>query len=127
MPFTPGAYMNDGLFDFLVLAGNARTKDALNFFKTCIAEDGAHIYDDGFAYFRGKKITFTNKNFDPNNVANDGAGPSKIPQMFQVDGEAFMFNDKVVLEVVPEAVDVIVNYQELMSDSKLLGTFKPRH
>lgn len=46
--------------------------------------------------------------------------------MFQVDGEAFWFKDRVSMEVVPEAVDIIVNYQELMTDSKLLGTFKPR-
>ena len=110
MPFTPGAYMNDGLFDFLLMTGHTRTQDALSFLKRCIAEDGAHIYADNFAYFRGKKITFTNKNFDPNNVPNDGSGPKKVPQMFQVDGEAFWFTNKVLLEVVPEAVDVIVNY-----------------
>lgn len=42
--------------------------------------------------------------------------------MFQVDGEAFFFNDKVSITIVPDAVDVIVDFQELMSDSKLLGT-----
>ena len=65
---------------------------------------------------------FTNKNYEP----NGGQNPKKVPQMFQVDGEAFLFNDRVTVEVVPEAIDVIVDYQQLMTDSELLGTFKPR-
>ena len=43
--------------------------------------------------------------------------------MFQVDGEALWFNDRVSIEVVPDAVDLIVDYQELMTETKLLGTF----
>ena len=49
---------------------------------------------------------FTNKNYEP----NGGQNPKKVPQMFQVDGEAFLFNDRVTMEVVPEAIDVIVDY-----------------
>ena len=46
--------------------------------------------------------------------------------MFQVDGEAFWFKEKATMEVAPGALDVIVNYQELMTDSKLLGAFQPK-
>ena len=35
--------------------------------------------------------------------------------MFQVDGEAFLFQDRVTMEVVPEAIDLIVDYQQLMT------------
>ena len=49
---------------------------------------------------------FTNKNYE----TNGGSNPQKVPQMFQVDGEAFLFHDRVTMEVVPEAIDVIVDY-----------------
>ena len=44
MPFAAGAYMNDGLFDFVMLPGETKLPDALKFLKTVIAEDGTHIY-----------------------------------------------------------------------------------
>ena len=40
MPFAPGAYMNDGLFDFVLMTGVPRLPDAIKFLKNCIAYDG---------------------------------------------------------------------------------------
>ena len=41
MPFAPGAYMNDGLFDFVLMTTNPpRLYDAVRFFKYCVAYDG---------------------------------------------------------------------------------------
>ena len=41
MPFAPGAYMNDGLFDFvLMLGGQPRAKDFMTTVKRVIADDG---------------------------------------------------------------------------------------
>lgn len=40
MPFAPGAYMNDGLFDFVLMTGVTRLPDAIKFLKNCIAYDG---------------------------------------------------------------------------------------
>ena len=77
MPFAPGAYMNDGLFDFVIMTCDPKLKDALKFLKDCVGHDGQHIYTSNFKYFRGNKIVFTNKNIDNN--ANDGSGPKKIP------------------------------------------------
>ena len=44
---------------------------------------------------------------------------TKAPQMFQIDGEALWFNDFVKLEVARNAVDVIVDYQQLMRQGGL--------
>ena len=113
IPFAPGAYLNDGHLDFTLQLGGTRYIDGLRFLKNCVALDGQHIYTDQFAYFRGKKIMFTNKNYDPNASSKS----KKVPQMFQVDGEAFLFDDRVILEVQPDAIDLIVDYQSLMSES----------
>ena len=64
MPFAPGAYLNDGLLDFVLQRGGTRIKDGLKLLKNMIALDGQHIYTDQIAYFRAKKIMFTNKNYD---------------------------------------------------------------
>ena len=64
MPFAPGAYLNDGLLDFTLQIGGTRVKDGIRFLKNCVALDGQHIYTDQIAYFRAKKIMFTNKNYE---------------------------------------------------------------
>ena len=41
--------------------------------------------------------------------------------MFQVDGEALWFNDFVKIEAIKGAVDVIVDYQEMMRQKGMLS------
>ena len=75
---------------------------------------GQHIYMNNFAYFRGSKIKIINKNDPPADfVPEEGKSPNE-PQQFQIDGEAMFFSDFVKIEAVPQAVDVIVDYEEMM-------------
>ena len=41
--------------------------------------------------------------------------------MFQIDGEALWFNKFVKMEAVHGAVDVIVNYEEMMTQKGMLS------
>ena len=41
--------------------------------------------------------------------------------MFQVDGEALWFTNFVKMEAVPRAVEIIVDYNELMQQKGMLG------
>ena len=40
--------------------------------------------------------------------------------LFQVDGEGMTFKEKCKIEVVPAAIDIVVNYEEIMQQSKLM-------
>ena len=40
MPFAPGAYMNDGLLDFVIMTCDPKFKDAMLFLKDCVASNG---------------------------------------------------------------------------------------
>lgn len=39
----------------------------------------------------------------------------KLTQMFQVDGEGLVFDDKVTMDVAPEAIEIIVDFDALMN------------
>jgi|694.fasta_scaffold126282_3 hypothetical protein len=41
-------------------------------------------------------------------------------QMFQVDGEALLFNKFITMDVIPEAFEVIVDFEDIMAGCGLL-------
>ena len=56
-----------------------------------------------------------NLNYVPNSMENlDNPNPQKLKQLFQVDGEGLVFDDKVTIEVVPEAIEIIMDFDQLM-------------
>ena len=59
---SPVALLNDGLLDVTMQHGPAGTRELVGFFKTAMAQKGAHIYRDNYSCFRGRSIQITNKN-----------------------------------------------------------------
>ena len=59
---SPIACLNDGLLDVTMHHGPAGTRELLAFFKTAVAQKGAHIYRDNYAYLRGRSLRITNMN-----------------------------------------------------------------
>jgi len=112
---TPTALLNDGLLDIAIRHGGLGTRDCASILTSLIKYEGAHAYRDDFEIMRASTITFTNKNYMRNaSVATSPNYMKKQPQMLQVDGEPMMFSEKVKIEVLPEAIDVIVNFDRMM-------------
>lgn len=44
----------------------------------------------------------------------DNPNPEKLKQLFQVDGEGLVFYDKVTIEAIPEAIEIIMDFDHLM-------------
>ena len=44
----------------------------------------------------------------------------KLPQMFQVDGEGLMFTDFAKIQVIPAALDVLVDFNTMMKRSNMV-------
>lgn len=63
IPFTPAALLNDGLFDLLILRGQAGVKEVASFVKSAVVQGGHHVYKPKWTSFRGTKVVFTNKNY----------------------------------------------------------------
>lgn len=123
--FAPVAILNDGLFDLVFHHGPAPLSAVIEFIQQGINGGGQHIYLDNFAYFRGKKFTFHNRNFlDLINKTTspdvpDDQRPKKLDMQFQIDGEALTYKETVIIEVVPEAVPIVVNLEEMFSQDAL--------
>lgn len=62
-----------------------------------------------------------NLNFEADSI-KDVANPThkKLPQMVHVDGEGLTFNDKLTMEVVPDAIELIVDYDALMNQTGIM-------
>ena len=56
----PIACLNDGLLDVTMHHGPAGTRELFAFLKTAMAQKGAHIYRDNYAYLRGRSLRITN-------------------------------------------------------------------
>ena len=69
-------------------------------------------YGDRFDYSRGHCIDIENLNY---------VGPAKdkklMKQLFQVDGEVLEFKENIHIEVVPEALDIVCDFERLMQES----------
>ena len=114
---TPVSLLNDGLLDIALQHGPSGISQILRFFKYGIHQKGSHIYRDNYAYFRGRSVKITNKNTQAHN------DDLYVPQKFQIDGECLWFNRFVKIEAIPGAVDIIVNYDEMMQQTSM--KFKP--
>ena len=51
--------------------------------------------------------------------------PKKQTQMFQVDGEGLLFDDKITIEVQPEAIEIIMDFEQLMHQTGLMTAKLP--
>ena len=83
--------------------------------KEGIAGKGKHIYLDNYSYYRAKKIEIVNRNFNED-------GSLKKDLKFQIDGEALTFDEKCTIEVVPGALDIIVDFEEMLISSNTIRT-----
>lgn len=114
----PAACLNDGLLDLCLHQGPDGGKAVLKWLKNCVVNKGQQIYDDrfnGHTYLRARSLRIKNKN-----LKADSAIGETEPQMFQIDGEDLWFDDFVKIEVVPGAVDLLVNYKEMMQQKNLM-------
>lgn len=89
-------------------------------------------------FFRGTKVKFINLNFEDQpdvdvRETQELVGKiedlfdatkfiqiKKLPQMFQVDGEGLMFTDFAKIQVVPAALDILVDFNTLMRRSNMV-------
>lgn len=53
-------------------------------------------------------------NSDPAKQTGDAQEQGLEPQMFQIDGEALWFTKFVKFEAIPGAVELLVDYEEMM-------------
>jgi len=51
----------------------------------------------------------------------ENAEPKLSRQMFQVDGEGLTFENKVTMEVLPEAFELIVDFDALMVQTGVMA------
>ncbi len=147
MLLSPHALLNDGLLDITMQHGPAGKREVLKYIKNCVVQKGMMIYKENYACFRGKWVKIVNRNMatepvtsssDSDHLGIEEADRKKEhlatseeskeqtdeqgePQKYQIDGEPLWFKNFVKLEVVPGAVDVIVNYEEMMRQT---GIFK---
>jgi hypothetical protein len=104
--------MNDGLLDLWMLHGTPGKRDTISLIKATASDAGTHLYrDDCCNFFKGNSVTFTNRQI------NEKTGEFFDEMLFQVDGEGMRFKRTAKVEVEPEAIELIVNYDEIMRQS----------
>ena len=130
VPMSPTACLNDGLLDAVIQNGPAGTKEVLKFFKNFLIFKGMFVYQDNYSCFRSKSIRITNQNQEELKTASArdemSLGmeeafmlfdqPRARTQLtpFQIDGEALWFKDFVKIEAIQGAVEIIVDYKQMM-------------
>ena len=131
---TPTACLNDGLLDVTMQHGPASLLEYIKVLGNMILFRGGHVFADNYASFRGASVKISNRNvafkYEPAESNSDYFGFEEAQaargeaveekelltrgQKFQVDGEALRFDKFVKFEAVPGAIDIIVDYGDLM-------------
>ncbi|CAB9497585.1 Lipid kinase YegS [Seminavis robusta] len=109
--FTPASLLNDGLLDVSYWQGIATLFEALKFIYQAKHGGCDHVYADSYHSYRAKSIVIT---VEPAGTVSAGQQQSMREHMYQVDGELLGFKRKVQVEVVPKALDVVVDFSKLM-------------
>lgn len=108
MALAPCSLMNDGLLDVSVFNKVIQAKDIPSIINQVIIQKGQHAYNEEWIHLRGNKIVLENLNYAPKTMNQFdilGTTPlKKVTQMFQVDGEGLTFEEKVTMDVCPEAI-----------------------
>ncbi|CDW86031.1 diacylglycerol kinase [Stylonychia lemnae] len=108
-------FINDGLTEINICRNVLEQKNlsSLNEIRKLIDEitkkGGTHVYNPNFYNYRGKKIKVINKS------SRDGI---KEQRHLVLDGEEFQFQDFVIYDVLPEEIEIIIDYERLLKKSQ---------
>jgi diacylglycerol kinase family enzyme len=122
MPITPAAIFNDGLMDLAFVDSNILFSDLPKMLDGIILNCGTHAYDEQkmWKFVRGQTVKIENLNYEFG--ASDLPDPEKRlkEQYFHVDGEGLKFREFIRMDVIPESIEVILDFEHLMAQSSLL-------
>ena len=96
--------INDGLSELLVVRGRPGSSGMLKYMNDSTKGEGVQAYDKNYQILRGESFKVVPKREIPGNP----------PQMLAIDGELLSFRKFLKYESVPEALDVLVDFDILM-------------
>lgn len=99
---SPLSVVNDGLSELMVVQGRPGPSGMLSFMNATTKGGGVHGYDPNILYMRGESFKVVPKR------------QTDVPHIFAIDGEPLYFNKFIKYESIPEAIEVLVDYEILM-------------
>ena len=112
---SPISVMNDDLLVIVYFNKVMQFKNTLTCAYEQLINCGLNAYNPDWTYVRGRKVVLENLNYIPG-AMKDPQNPKLelLNQQFQVDGEGMTFKEKVTMEVIPRAFELIVDFDQLM-------------
>eukprot|EP00347_Sterkiella_histriomuscorum_P023203 403335557 len=121
--------INDGLTEIGIVT-NMFTKYGMirgipiiqKFFNGATKAGGLHVYDqENYQLGRGQEIKIVNKNYLPQSLSSYSLGNQEVTKKavsLNIDGEAFKFHEFVKYTVLHNEIEIIVDYERLLRQSK---------
>lgn len=97
--------INDGLVEVEVLRNVTTLLEIKKLFDKITQKGGIHVYHEKYHCYRGKDIKVINRTMKK--------GEKKV-QICEIDGEDTYFTDFAKYEVLPGALEIIVDYDRML-------------
>ena len=103
--------INDGLVEVEVLRNVTTLLEIKKLFDKITKKGGIHVYHPKYHCYRGKTVRVVNRTFKRGDLKK---------QICEVDGEDVYFTEYAKYEVLPGALEVVVDFDRMLSESKYL-------